>query len=170
MSDARRDGVLELLLVTPLKPEAIVRGQYLAIRRLFLGPAIVIMMAETVALVVQFRLAGSVSGGPGSWVLVTVYGGGMAALSALTLTLDLCAAGAVGLWLGLTERKAGQALAKTLLYVVVAPSLLFCCCLARPVADVLLLAWAWSKLMGEFRAAATQPEGYRAAGSSWRGP
>jgi hypothetical protein len=46
LSDNRKSGGLELLLSTPLRIEDILRGQWLALKRQFLGPVLAVIVVE----------------------------------------------------------------------------------------------------------------------------
>ena len=51
LNQDRHNGALELLLSTPLKVTEILRGQLLALRRQFLGPVVVVLLADFLFLV-----------------------------------------------------------------------------------------------------------------------
>ena len=46
LAEARRNNALEMLLATPLTVDQIIRGQILALKRIFLVPIIVILALE----------------------------------------------------------------------------------------------------------------------------
>ncbi len=90
MSD-RQAGALELLLSTPLSTGEIIHGQWLALRRQFLCPAIVMLAVEYYGL--HFRLP-----------FLPI------ATAMLVFMLDIGAIGWVSLWLGLRAKNTAHAL------------------------------------------------------------
>ena len=98
----RRAGTLELLLSTPLTPREIVRGQWLALRRQFAGPIMVLLVLEM--LIVPRSL--------GWWLAI---------LNPLMFVADAFALGWAGMWVGLTSRSTTQALTKTVVLLLVLP-------------------------------------------------
>ena len=159
--DARASGALELLLSTPMNVRQIIRGQDLALRRLFLPPIAALLGFELLVLVVQlFNLALHDSlRSNNAWEMVASLVGEMMIVT--TFVLDLCAVSRVGMWFGLTSRKPTQAMTKTVLYVLVLPlvgSLLMCflgpgLLLAK---SIIFLTWAHGRLQNDFRTVATQ--------------
>jgi ABC-type Na+ efflux pump permease subunit len=105
LSEDRRSGALELLLSTPLSEREVVRGQWIALRRQFLGPLLVF-------LVLEFLLLGS-SQSQG-WLLVWIP----------IRLLEFAALGWVGMWLGLTARSVTRAILGTLGLILVLPWLI----------------------------------------------
>lgn len=103
----RRAGTLELLLSTPLSIQAIIRGQWLALRRQFLIPLLTALFVEFYALRHSFDL------------------GPTLAYLAL-LILDGIALGWVSLWTALSAKNAGRALTATLGWVLLLPWILYC--------------------------------------------
>jgi ABC-type transport system involved in cytochrome c biogenesis permease component len=102
LSEDRRSGALELLLSTPLNEREVVRGQWVALRRQFLGPVLVFLALEFLLLR---------ESQPVFWLLAN-----------LPLHLvEFLALGWVGMWLGLTWRSVSRAILGTLSLVLVVP-------------------------------------------------
>jgi ABC-type Na+ efflux pump permease subunit len=102
LSEDRRSGALELLLSTPLSEREVVRGQWVALRRQFLGPLLVLLTLEFL-LLRQSQ--------PVGWLLA-----GMP----LRL-LEFAALGWVGMWLGLKLRSVTRAILGALGLVLLLP-------------------------------------------------
>jgi ABC-type multidrug transport system permease subunit len=122
--EATRQGVLELVLVTPVSIEEILRGHWWALRRTFLFPGLILLSLTTVAGVVQIMVfyqswsnAGPTGGG-GEFLASQIVSqvGGLA-----TFVTGNLALACFGTWMGLVERKAHVALIKTFLFVRVLP-------------------------------------------------
>lgn len=110
----RQSGGLELLLTTPLTVEEILRGQWLAFRRLFGVPAAAVLTIEAVFLT--------------SNLSVSLHDADMAAMTAaggLVFLWDLHALAWVGLWLGLVKRRPNRAFLGTVFRVLAVPWLAF---------------------------------------------
>ena len=113
MAEQRKAGALELLLSTPLRVEEILHGQWLALRRQFIGPVIAVLMVEVV-----FMLASVKEAVPEEERLFwfALWSGGM-----LMLIADCCALYVIGSWQGLTARNPLRALGATLVRVLAFP-------------------------------------------------
>ncbi|MBI3191134.1 MAG: ABC transporter permease subunit, partial [Pedosphaera parvula] len=98
----RRAGTLELLLSTPLTPREIVRGQWLALRRQFAVPILILFALELLILPKSL-----------GWPLTIV--------NQLVFVADAFALGWAGMWFGLTARSTSQALTKTVLLLLALP-------------------------------------------------
>jgi ABC-type transport system involved in multi-copper enzyme maturation permease subunit len=98
----RSNGALELLLSTPLTPEDVLHGQWLALRRQFLRPLIVLAALEFL-------------------LLQQAFSTGLAAMSVAMLVADVAALGWVGMWLGLSAKNLTRALLGTVGLVLVLP-------------------------------------------------
>lgn len=120
--ETRRNGLMELLLATPLTTREIVSGQWRALRDLFLGPALTL-----VAMHLLLGVTGAVRiGGParapdfsrlGMWLLqILTAGAGL-----ITFLTGLLALGWFGIWMGLASRNTSTALLKTLAFTKVVP-------------------------------------------------
>jgi hypothetical protein len=120
-----RSGALELILVTPVTPERIVRSQWKALRENFLIPAILLALAQAAVTLLngeQMRKSvptGTQLSGSGidmSYQVITAVVGGVEMFFTLT------AVAWFGMWMGMRNRKPGIALLKTLVFVIVLPS------------------------------------------------
>jgi MFS family permease len=118
--EARRSGLLELLLVAPLSVKQVVQGHWRALVRMFGAPV-------TLLLLVQFAV--------GCLAFPTTWGAGvppqsghaaaliMPAASTLSTLASLAALAWFGMWMGMTSRNASLATLKTVLFVKVIPFL-----------------------------------------------
>jgi ABC-type transport system involved in cytochrome c biogenesis permease component len=171
LNEDRRSGALELLLSAPLSVDEILRGQFLALQRQF-GWAIAVILLAFLAMFLG-GLNDRALDSSNFWTLLC-----------LTYTLvffaDLYTLAWLGLWLGLTSRKANWASRGALVRVLVVPSLVFLglmttslflnferqfdsenfilamwfvLCMAS---DFYYLLWARNHLRREFRAVATR--------------
>jgi ABC-type transport system involved in cytochrome c biogenesis permease component len=112
MAEDHRSGALELLLSTPLSVLDILRGQWLALRRQFLGPTLAILALD---ILLMFR-AGA---GRNSRELLYFGLAGM-----VVLVADLAALAWVGVWRGLRTRNASRAAAGAIGQVMILPWIL----------------------------------------------
>ena len=184
LTEERRAGTLELLLVTPISIPEILHGQALALRRQFAGPVVAALVVEAVMLfaMLQRDYAGRESPG-----LVTWLGGGM-----IMLVTDMVALYWVGMWMGLASKNPKRALSDTVGRVLALPWVVFFVGLlgvallaargggsdmkweAVPLiwfalglgVDVGFVYWARNKLLTEFREAATRR--YQQPTSWWK--
>lgn len=168
--EARDSGALELLLTTPVDVRQIVDGHAHALRWLFARPVLALVMMELIALLTL--AAKSLSLGQEVGVAIGVTIGIVVCL--FTVVLDLLAVGLFGLWMGLVSRKPGQALTKTVLFVLVLPALGgFCCTLLWPVMglvkNLIFINYALDQLRRQFRQVVTEGGKTQAAGVSWTG-
>jgi len=102
LAEDRRHGALELLLSTPLTPAQILHGQWLALRRQFLNPLLVLMVVEFLLVRQAFTT-------------------GLGLMCAAMLAADFVALGWAGQWLALTTKHLTQAILRALLAVLVLP-------------------------------------------------
>jgi len=173
-TEEARIGALELLLATPLTVEDILRGHWLALRRQFARPALMLMLMAALLL----GLTASQVANPGrehrELALFMI-------LSLPMLVADMMALGWVGLWQGITQPLAQKAVGGTTFRVLFLPMLillalsaawsflkwkfhlgwdpglgtmLFGWSVLGFTADVLWIRWARRKLLEEFRLAA----------------
>jgi ABC-type transport system involved in multi-copper enzyme maturation permease subunit len=115
-AEDRRSGALELLLSTPLTPAEIVRGQWLALRRIFAAPLGAMLLADLLLLATAWRDAGGEAG-----ALAWVFAVGMAVAA-----LDCVTLGWLGMWQGLRARTYTVGLGVTLGWVLALPWALWC--------------------------------------------
>lgn len=125
LAEARRNNALEMLLVTPLTAEQIIRGQTMALKRMFTVPIVCILSVEMICLLAAAAIQSVRDNDHGGTIIVTSIG--MFVYLAL-FVLDMLAVTSAGMWYGLSSRSEGQAVTKTILIVLVAPVL----CAALP--------------------------------------
>lgn len=149
-AEARRTGALELLLCTPLANREILKGQWLALQRLFLWPFLIFLLLGLVPL--GFTVISAVANG-NTQVFDALFqagaGGAMVCWFALGLVADVFAVAWVGMWLSLRLKKPGLAAPLTILFVLVLPSIAFCG--LDVLADIFFILWAFSRLQQELR-------------------
>jgi ABC-type transport system involved in multi-copper enzyme maturation permease subunit len=148
--DARRSGALEMVLSTPLTGREIIRGQWLALQRLFLGPVLVLLAAQLFPLVLHaYAMAWDAGGSRFNFsffqTLQILY-------KMATFVADIFAIGFVGMWLGLSAKKPNLASAMTILLVLILPRFAFC--VPDLLIDLVFIQWARLKLLDNFRLAA----------------
>src|SRR5262249_55174900 len=115
LSEDRRNGTLELLLVAPLLIDDIVRGQILALRRQFRTPLFICASMNGILLVRVF--AGiATAGGNMQIILAEVLIGG-----AVLLFVDFSVLAWVGMWMGMVAKRHHRAVFATLARVIVVP-------------------------------------------------
>lgn len=158
LAEARRNNALEMLLVTPLSTEEILRGQVLGLKQIFFWPIIRILAVEIIGLVLMFLLNSEDLLGRRSGA--NTFGLLMVSLFLLLylglFILDIFAVIWAGMWNGLTAKNEGRAVTKTIWLVLVLPFLcMFLSCgygspfgLTLP---VIFLANARGKLLRELR-------------------
>jgi len=116
--EARRSGLLELLLATPLTSREMVLGAWRGLVRLFAGAVLVLVSVQTVGLFLNgtgmLRSMGRVSGL--GWLTTT---SGIAGL--LVVVCNLMALAWFGMWMGLTSRNTLIATLKTIVFVQIVP-------------------------------------------------
>jgi ABC-type Na+ efflux pump permease subunit len=171
LAEDRRTGALELLLSTPLSVGEILRGQILALKRQFAGAITIILLADFAMLLGGMR--DRFLDTPNEWLMLCLAG-------ILMFIADLYTLAYVGMWLGLTVRKANVAARGAIARILVFPTLVFLGFMTSTVfinvgrfnnpGDMLLgswfvigmlnnlffYAWAHTNLRQEFRTVATQ--------------
>lgn len=122
--EARRSGLLELLLAAPLDVRNIVRGHWLGFLRLFAAPLLILMvvLALFAAFGQQGTLAGSLIGSNPTVVPAWVLTVSVSAASVVSTVANLAALVWFGLWMGLSSKSTNMAALKTLLFVQVIPA------------------------------------------------
>ena len=121
----RREGTLELLLCTSLSVAEIVRGQWLALRRQYLGPLMAILLIDvTLLLLLLFTVT---TGSP-----LTSDLPAMAVLVGLgqmvMLVADSIAIGWVGMWLAISSPRVNHAAGGAVARILFLPGLVFLAC------------------------------------------
>ncbi len=113
----RREGTLELLLCTPLSVADIVHGQWLALRRQYLGPLAAVLLIDIVLL---YLTAGGVL--PDD-LRRTVFMVGLGQM--VMLVTDTIAIGWVGMWMAISSKRVNQAAGGTVARILFLPGVLF---------------------------------------------
>jgi hypothetical protein len=137
LADARRNGALELMFSTPLRVGQIVDGLWLALKQMFLAPALVLFTFYIVVMLIALFAGGNLSSGF------------TAGRSAVNLAAGSFAAGWYGMLMGLTQKSRNRALFKTIMWTIVVPSAIFC--LPNVVIWLPLMAVAKDKLVAQMR-------------------
>jgi len=150
-SETRRNGTLELLDATPLSSQTIIDGQWLALRRMFLWPVVVLMSVELLCL--SFFWVGphpATSSLPGAYNLIFLISELLLGvpLQLLKSAGDFLAVGWFGMWLALTAKKPQAATGLTILFVIVLPAVAFC--VPTIVIDIVLILVFRRKLREDF--------------------
>lgn len=113
------NGALELLLCSPLNPRQIVRGQWLALQRIFFLPTVLLAAMQLIGGILEVsnysQMGQNPMGGWASFRAVMIVGG------FINLFVGLAALGWVGMWMGLTTKKQNVAVIKTFVYVEIIP-------------------------------------------------
>lgn len=130
--DAKDQGLLELLLSTPLTSDEILDGFRAALKRLFGGPVILLLWLEGAIVGLHFFFSGSGDLGFSGLMLLVV------GALAYVFVMDLHAVATYGMWVSLTAKKPSQAFNKTALMVMVLPTAIgfVCCNVAYPIAAI----------------------------------
>ena len=125
-ADARRSGLLELLLASPLDSRRLAEGAWRALARSFGPPVIVLLVVEFVtqsfSQSVTLGAVSATAGIPTFSAAVLVAGSGVTCLATLA---NLVALVWFGLWMGLTTKSANLATIKALLFVQIIPAFAF---------------------------------------------
>jgi ABC-type transport system involved in multi-copper enzyme maturation permease subunit len=145
-TEARRSGLLEILLCVPLTDWEIIRAQWRSLWRLFAGPLVLFC----VPLCLRTLLGWDVVDSQPEMAMTSVLTGfGSGALLALNTVTDFIALGWVGMWFAASMKFPALAPGLTMLLVLVLPSVLFC--VPAFLVNVLFVAWARARLARGFR-------------------
>lgn len=121
--EARRSGMIELLLAAPLHGREIVQGQWRALVRMFALPLTLFVFVQFAATILsQQAILGVIaaSGGGSGWEDAAIaFLGGLA--SAVVTAGNLIALCWFGMWMGMTSKNANFATLKTVVFVQVIP-------------------------------------------------
>ncbi len=121
-AEARRTGLIELLLAAPLSTHDIVHGPWLALVRLFAWPVAICLVVSFVPQVFNTITGmGRVTGVVGSGLPMVWLSGGGVLVGTLVTLANLAALGWFGLWMGLVSKNARIATLKTIVLVQVVP-------------------------------------------------
>ncbi len=121
----RRSGALELMLSTPLSVKEILRGQMLALKRQFQRPLLLILLIDVLFVVgcIHHDITANRWRNPNdinSWASVLTFAVGM-----IMLVADAYTIGWLGMWVGLTTRRANRAAISVIGRVMALPWLVF---------------------------------------------
>ncbi|MBI4662168.1 MAG: ABC transporter permease subunit [Verrucomicrobia bacterium] len=145
LAEARQNGTIELLLSTPLTTEEMIEGLWRALQRYFLGPVLVVLAVRVLTIMLEALSSPAVS----SSMLGLLPSVGGVVFETLTLIVDFVAVAWTGMWMGLTQKNPHMAFAKTLLFCVVMPIVVFC--VPNVLIDLVLISLARPKLRREMR-------------------
>jgi len=122
--EARRSGLIELLLAAPVSVKDIVHGQWRALLRMFGVPVVLLLLVQ---------LAGACFATRSSWAQMSAQmGRGLPALvialvsagaSVATTAANLIALSWFGMWMGMTSKNNNLATLKTIVFVQIIPGL-----------------------------------------------
>ncbi len=146
--ETRRNGSLELLLCSPLRNADLLKAQWRALLRIFLGPLVVFLLLCAVTVIYPSPLAPFGRGMPPEIGHRMDTGFLGAFFLGFSLFADILAIGWFGMWLALTTKRPALAPALTILFVLVLPSCLYRLDL---VVDMLFISWGTTKLQQDFR-------------------
>ena len=149
LAEARRNSTLEIMLCTSLKVEEILRGQVLALKRIFLAPFLLVMLLEMIGIYWLLYVSIGVPA-PGRVAYKNFFDilVGLEVGFVIFYLLDLQGVVWTGFWFGLCSKNESAATFKTAFYVIVLPILLLCLyCLGI----ILFIGWpiaayVWSRL------------------------
>jgi hypothetical protein len=126
---ARQAGLLELLLVASVSPRQIVRGQWWAMQRRFLLPALAVVAIQVTAGLLQIQgikasvAANAATAGGATTTIDLSYQYVSLALNPFEFLIGLLAIIWFGMWMGLSSNKTNVAVIKTLVFCQVLPSI-----------------------------------------------
>ncbi|MDB6065086.1 MAG: hypothetical protein JWR26_1294 [Pedosphaera sp.] len=148
LAEARRNNALELMLSTPLTVDEIIKGQFSALKHIFLAPIITIVSIETIVIVGGFAAFGDMD-----MTLSTMFY--VIPIYLCIAMMDMAAVSWMGMCYGLSSKKESQAVTKTIFVVLILP--LFGA-VTGCLAILFIIGWPmiWmavgsTKLRGEFR-------------------
>jgi ABC-type transport system involved in multi-copper enzyme maturation permease subunit len=152
--EARRNGALELLCCTPLTMKAIVQGQWMLLRRVFLWPFVVLLSVQFAAVLDSPGNLSAIGPGvviPGPFAFYFFYTQYRFILNNLA---DFYAVGWFGMWLASSMRRPNMAAGLTILFVVILPTIAFC--VPTIILDAIFILVGWTKLSEDFRLSETR--------------
>jgi ABC-type transport system involved in multi-copper enzyme maturation permease subunit len=150
-SEARRTGMLEVLLSTPLRNRDLVRGQWMALRRIFFWPLCAFALVNFAPITIR-AIQILLSDDPNFFDTFFRSAFGLAGIGWLDLGFiaDIVAVGWFGMWLGLSVKKPNLAPAYNVLFVLILPSPFYFCAIDL-VLDFILIIWSVTRLHEDFR-------------------
>jgi hypothetical protein len=145
-SESRSTGALELLLCTPMRNSDIISAQWRKLRRIFLWPSIILVLAAMVSLTLLTKPGAPT---PTLWAAwLGEPGFAQACWLALRLGADFLAVGWFGMSLALTLKRPIFAAPLTIILVLIVPALFSWLDL---VADMFFVSWGTTRLQKDFR-------------------
>ena len=121
---SRRQGALDALLTTPLRDSELFLGQWMALRRNFTAPLVTLGVILAVGPLMHVLAGPQLATATSNSMNLTL--GGIWLYHVINLPLELMAIAWCGMWFALTQTRPNWAFAKTVLFVVVLPQVLFC--------------------------------------------
>ena len=148
--ESRRSGALELLGATPLLSRDLVHGQWLALRRIFLWPLLVLVGLNFLPITLTLYRSMSGSGVPaiGAALMGTILAALPSVWFAIQTFADVLAVCWFGMWLGLSVKKPDLATVWTIFFVLILPSPFW---FADMVLDLVFVIWGATALQQDFR-------------------
>jgi hypothetical protein len=120
--EARRSGLIELILTSPVDSKDIVDGQWRALWRMFGAPVLVLVAVESAGVWLSQQVTwGTVASQGGVAISQTLIAVASVAITAVTTAGNLLALAWFGLWMGLTSKNISLAVLKTIAFVQVVP-------------------------------------------------
>jgi len=157
-AEARRDGLLELLLYTPLTSREIIDGQSQAFQKVMLAPVASFLGLLYVPGLIRLLWTLAIGARP-SWDLIGplwAVGGGLT----LSLLLDLLAIRWFGMWLSLKVKNPTYATGLTILFVVILPSTgCAVCCVFTLLSDLVLFLVGYTQCQQDLRRSLARQSG-----------
>jgi len=149
--EARRTRALELICCTPLTMRMVVQGQWMLLRRVFLWPLIVLLLAHLSCLIFSAAQGAGIFGMPpgampGVFSFYLVYKQFLAIPNNLA---DFFAIGWFGMWLAFSMQRPNMAAGLTILSVVILPNIALC--VPTLATDAIFIVIGWVKLSEDFR-------------------
>jgi hypothetical protein len=154
ISEARRNGAMELFLTTPLTTEQFLQGQRMALRYAFLPPILTALGLEWLATCLTALTQRDAAAAVSYFIAASMIYAGYYALQTFAVAN-------AGMWFGLTAKNETAATTKTICLVLLLP--MVCapfCMFGLPFVvgiPIFWIAYASSKLRSEFRARAAAP-------------
>lgn len=158
--EGRRNGVLEMVVCTPLRNGEILKGQWLALRGLFFRPVMAFLLLSFLPFGFRIYFGMSRASITQFWdgLLSGALGAVVIGWHSISVVADILAVCWFGMWVALSTKKPSQAVARTILFVLVLPGLAFCevfpplsFCSLSILADLFFILWGSSKLQQDFR-------------------
>ncbi|MDB6020338.1 MAG: family transporter protein, partial [Pedosphaera sp.] len=116
--DSVRNGAMELILVTPMSPSQLVRGQWAALWRTFIIPLCLVLtlhLVDGINTIITIKKSTPPGGYPAGFSVVDYQIVGLIT-GVVNLVFRLAALGWFGMWMGLTNRKVSVAVLKSIVF------------------------------------------------------